>query len=130
MVLINKCISHRNCLLRYPEFSEGEKTRDASAKRIKKKEIRTILGMNNFYTAMVNEIISYCTELTAEHPRAMYLMDTKCTLGNEPFSLPEGAEIPISTVLTVHITLSLRLRPNPTKHKTLIHTWKNGYLIQ
>lgn len=122
MVIMKKCISDRNYLLRYPEFA-AEETGG-------KKERQAAFRMNDFYVTMKNEIIAYCAEITAEHPRAMYIMDMDCTVGGELLPFSESAAFAMDVPLVVHIALALRIRPEPTRHRVMEHTWQGGELVK
>ena len=86
--------------------------------------------MNDFYEALVREIIAYCGELTSEHPKIMYMMDVECTVPDSDTPPAESEEISVDTPISVHIALVLRNRPAPTRRLSLVHTWKEGYLVK
>lgn len=122
MFYIKKCVSDRNYLLRYPQFAVDEPG--------EKKEGNAIRRMNDFYEAMVREIIAYCGELTSEQKKILYMMDVECTLSGSDTTLTESEEISIHTPISVHLALVLRNRPAPTRRLSLVHTWKEGYLVK
>ena len=84
--------------------------------------------MNNFYETVVREILAYCEELAKDHPKVLYLLDTEYEA--TPALSEDSVEIPLSAVLTVRLSLTLRLRPDPTRRRTLVQTWQNGLLIR
>ncbi len=91
--------------------------------------------MNDFYETAVREILAYCGEITTEHPHALYILNGDCTVdateGTDESAVPEeGEEFPLSAEVTVHLALTLRLRPEPTRRRGLVHTWQGGYLVK
>ncbi len=124
MYLIKKCRSERAYILRYPEFrcAEGAKRREQQAAR----------RMNAFYEAALGEIVAYCGALAAENPRVLYILNGDCAVaaGDTAFVPAESEEFPLSAAITVHLALTLRLRPEPTRRRILTHTWRDGYLVK
>ena len=118
------CVSDRHYLIRYPAF--------VPADHGVKKEIRAIQRMNGFYDTLKNEIIAYCTELSAENQKILYLADTECTVTDEngERTLCDGDEIPPEGIVTVRLSLVLRNRPNPSKRADAVYVWKGGYLVK
>lgn len=129
MFYIKKCISDRHYILRYPEFSPEDCGKNDHAKR---KELRAIGRMNDFYSTMRDEILAYCTKIASENPKAVYLMDFECTVSEEAGCrvLSDSEGIPLHIPITVRVALVLRNRPNPTRRQGLIHTWQGGYLVK
>lgn len=125
MYIEKKCISDKNYLIKYPEFVPG--------KQSNRKEKRAVRRMNGFYRSMMDEIIAYGTEISQDHPKAAYIMNAECEISTESAS-SEGAvlnegEFSPDAVVSVHIALILRLRPEPTRRRTMVHTWKRGFLL-
>ena len=118
------CISDRHYIIRYPTFSPRENA--------KKKEIRAVFQMNGFYETLKTEIIAYCTEFSAGHPKAMYLADAECTARDENGEkmLDDGDEISLHSPVTVRVALVLRNRPDSSKRLSLVHVWLDGYLVK
>ncbi len=124
MYIIQKCVSDRHYLIRYPAFTAGENA--------KKREAGAVSRMNDFYDTLKNEIIAYCTELSGERPKVMYLVNTECTVteGENERPLGQGDEIPLDMTVTIRIALILRNRPEPTRRLGVVHTWQGGYLTK
>ena len=122
MYIEKKCVSDKNYLIKYPEFVPGKPSN--------RKEKKAVRRMNGFYRSMIDEIISYGTEISREHPKAAYIINTECEISaaNEGTVLNEG-EFALDTVVSVHIALILRLRPEPTRRRTMVHTWQRGFLL-
>lgn len=125
MYIEKKCVSDKNYLIKYPEFILGEKPN--------RREKKAVRRMNDFYKAMMDEIITYGTEISKDHPKAAYIMNAECAISAKSAADteagPQGTEIPLDAVVSVHIALTLRLRPEPTRRRTMVHTWQRGFLL-
>ncbi len=116
MYYVMKCLSDRNYTLRYPEFfcADGAKGH----------ERRAVSRMNGFYDAMAKEVMAYCAELAAEHPRVQYF------LTGEVSPAAEGEAFAVTEPIAVRVALTLRRRPEPTGHGGVVHRWQNGVLLR
>ncbi|MBE6599131.1 MAG: hypothetical protein E7638_06795 [Ruminococcaceae bacterium] len=114
---MKKCISDRNYILRYPEFACSD-----GAKRREKKAVRR---MNRFYKTVTDEVIAYCGTVSAENPRVLYLLEAITDMDED-----ERENFTHLAPVTVTMTMILRNRPEPTRRKTAVHRWQNGFLMK
>lgn len=136
MHIEKKRLSGRNILIQRPEFSPGENPT--------RKEIRAVRNMNDFYRSMTEAIVAYVAEAAEKYPLALYITDVeweivprstddapKKSTSDAPALSPAlnfREEFSLHEIVRIRISLTLRLRSEPTRRRNLTQTWERGFL--
>lgn len=135
MHIEKKRLSGRNILIQRPEFSPGENPT--------RKEIRAVQNMNDFYRSMTEAIVAYGAETAEKYPLALYIMNAEWEIvpgsttvapvkSNDAPTLSSASnsqeEFSLHEIVRIRISLSLRLRSEPTRRRNLTQTWERGFL--